>query len=176
MTNELAQMLQDANPVDVATLPDGSSPAAQRLLTSRILPAHTALPRRRHRLVLTLVAGSAVVAGGTAFAYSALTSNDVQSGLPASSAAFIGAAPSCTQTDTDVFRCELARTPVHEFSTDWTGAKETLVDPDGNIAGGCVSVTVNGRSWLCYVGQRAVREQVVDSALLGQHQEAPRHG
>jgi hypothetical protein len=176
MTNELAQMLRDANPVDEATLPDGSSPAAQRLLTSRILPAHSGPPRRRHRLVLALVAGSAVAAGGTAFAYAALTSTDVQSGLPASSAAFIGADPRCTQTDTDAFRCELARTPLHEFSADWTGAKETFVDPAGNIAGGCVSTGVTGRSWLCYVGQRAVREQTVDSTQLGQHQEGPRHG
>ena len=46
---------------------------------------------------------------------------------------------------------------------------------DGAIAGGCIGRSANGLAWDCYVGQDAVREEIISEDLLGEP-AGPGHG
>jgi len=159
-------------------VPETEETAMRAIDTPR--PTRTPRTRRTTRTRRTLLAagiGAALLAGaGTAVAVSRLSGDDVARGLPGGSVLFTGTDPSCTSGDGVVFDCTLASAPTAEVQDDWTGAAELFVDADANIAGGCRGLDPAGLHWTCYVGQRAVQEQILAADLLGQHTSGPGRG
>jgi hypothetical protein len=96
--------------------------------------------------------------------------------LPGGSMIFQGTNPSCSSTDGVVFDCTLASAPTAEVLGDYTGAAELFVDKDLNIAGGCRGQSADGLTWTCYLGQRAVDEEILAADLLGQNEPSPGRG
>jgi hypothetical protein len=137
-------------------------------------------PRRNRRRTRRIVAISALavlgVGGAAAAAVSTMSSDDVSHGLPGGSMIFQGTNPSCSSSDGVVFRCMLASAPTAEVLSDYTNAAELFVDQDLNIAGGCRGQSVDGLSWTCYLGQRAVAEDILSADLLGQYSPSPGRG
>jgi hypothetical protein len=134
-------------------------------------------PRRaRSRRRLALGAAIAVVAiPGAALAASALIgSDDVERSIPAGTLSLAGTEPTCTVVRAGVeFDCRLTHAPAPEVA-DWKGTVEPTVDATKHVNGGCRSQTSDGRHWRCYIGQEAVRQQIIGAGLLGQ--DAPQPG
>jgi len=138
----------------------------------------TPIRRRRSRRVV-VIAGLATLAIGGAAAATAyrLSDDEVSKGLPGGSAIFEGTNPSCTSHDDGiVFDCTLASAPTVEVLDDYTGAAELFVDANKNIAGGCRGITADGLQWTCYVGDRAVEEDILSADLLGEYAPEPGRG
>ena len=68
--------------------------------------------------------------------------------------------PSCSSRDGVVFECTLASAPTEDVLNDYTNSAQLFVDEDLNIAGGCRGQSADGLKWSCYLGQRAVDEQI----------------
>ena len=105
-----------------------------------------------------------------------MSSDEVSQGLPGGSMIFQGTNPTCTSADNIVFQCTLASAPTEEVEDDYTNSAQLFVDSDLNIAGGCRGQSADGLHWTCYLGQRAVDEQILAADLLGQHEPAPGRG
>ena len=96
-------------------------------------------------------------------------------GMPAGAAIFGQTNPSCTlDADGSTYHCTLASSPAPEV-TDFTGTKE-LVAIDGKIAGGCIGQDAAGMHWSCFIGQDAVRHDILVQELLGQPEPQPGRG
>jgi hypothetical protein len=133
--------------------------------------------RRRSRRVVALSALAVLgIGGAAAAAVSTMSSDEVSHGLPGGSMIFQGTNPSCSSTDGVVFECTLASAPTEEVSNDYTGAAELFVDKDLNIAGGCRGRSADGLKWTCFLGQRAVDEEILAADLLGQYSPTPGRG
>lgn len=132
---------------------------------------------RRTRWIVAGATGAVLALGGVAAAAAGVFSTDtVERGMPGGSAIFEGTEPSCTTTDDVVFDCTLAHAPTVEVQLDYTGSAELIVDDTSHISGGCRGVDVEGLHWTCYVGERAVEEQILAEDLLGQLSLGPGHG
>jgi hypothetical protein len=135
------------------------------------------LNRRRRRLQLSAAGVVALLAigAGTAVAGGLFTPKQVASGMPAGAAIFGQTNPSCTlDADGSTYHCTLASAPAPEV-TDFTGAKE-LVAIDKKIAGGCIGQDAAGMHWTCYIGEDAVRHDILVHDLLGQPEPEPGRG
>jgi hypothetical protein len=132
--------------------------------------------RPRRRLALIAVS-AAILIPGVAFAAEQLISNDeVAASMPAGTLALAGTEPACTVVKSDVeFHCVLAKAPAPEVS-DWQGTVEPTVDATKHVNGGCRSLTSKGTEWECYIGQKAVEEQIVGSQFLGDYAPSPGSG
>lgn len=131
--------------------------------------------RRSIRRIATAIAALAVLGAGTAAAAGVLGPKQVAIGMPAGAAIFNQTDPRCVVLpDGTTFRCTLAVLPWHEVP-DFTGAKEDIVI-DGKVAGGCVGLDVDGRTWDCYIGQAAVDRGIITQDFLGKPVLAPGHG
>jgi hypothetical protein len=134
--------------------------------------------RRPRRLVLLAAAISAVVVlTGASFAAVRLMSNgDVAASLPAGSAWLAGTEPACTVVTQDVeYHCILAHRPFNAIS-DWKGTVEPTVDASKRVNGGCRSLRSDGLEWECYIGEEAVKQQIVDKGFLGEKVRGPSVG
>jgi hypothetical protein len=76
-----------------------------------------------------------------------------------------GFTPECTTTDDIVFDCTLPSYPTE--GQDVTGMVQAIVDETSHVSGGCRSVAADGTRWTCFIGERAVAEQIVDPGFLG---------
>jgi hypothetical protein len=135
--------------------------------------------RNRRRTRRIVVIGSLAVlgvGGAAAAAVATMSSDEVSHGLPGGSMIFQGTNPSCSSSDDVVFQCTLASAPTAEVLSDYTNAAELFVDQDLNIAGGCRGQSADGLKWTCYLGQRAVDEQILSADLLGQYSPSPGRG
>jgi hypothetical protein len=132
--------------------------------------------RRTRRIVVISAIAVIGVGGAAAAAVSTMSSDEVSNGLPGGSMIFQGTDPSCTSSDGVVFDCTLASAPTQEVLDDYTNSAELFVDKDLNIAGGCRGQSADGLKWTCYVGQRAVDEQILAADLLGQYSPEPGRG
>ena len=47
------------------------------------------------------------------------------------------------------------------------------MDATKHVNGGCRSLTDDGREWSCYVGEEAVRQQIVGAGFLGEYAPSP---
>jgi hypothetical protein len=141
---------------------------------------HDLQPRRARRRSRRVVAISALavlgIGGAAAAAVSTMSSDEVSHGLPGGSMIFQGTNPSCSSSDGVVFECTLASAPTEEVLNDYTGAAELFVDKDLNIAGGCRGQSADGLRWTCYLGQRAVDEEILAADLLGEYSPSPGRG
>ncbi len=149
--------------------------AVAREIGGREQPPRGLRISRRAALIAAVV--TVAIGGAAAFAADRLTSTDVQSSLPAGEAAFIGTDPACTPVEEGVeYHCVLARRPFHEWTSNWTNAKEPTVDATKHVNGGCVGLTADGLEWECYLGQAAVDHGIVGQGFLGQYAPGPGHG
>jgi hypothetical protein len=169
------QHTQQSAEADLARLGDELEHAVARQITGTIVSRRR---RRRSRGVLigSVLAGGVVVAGGAAAAVSLLSTGTVETGMPGGSAIFTGTHPTCTTTDQVVFDCTLRSAPTEEAVANYRGVKETFVDDDSRVAGGCVGTDAAGLHWTCYAGQRAVDEGITGQGLLGQRSLGPARG
>jgi len=144
-------------------------------------PMHTSTQpsrtRKRSRRIAVIGAVAVLgIGGAAAAAVSTMSSDEVSQGLPGGSMIFQGTNPTCPSADNIVFQCTLASAPTEEVEDDYTNSAQLFVDSDLNIAGGCRGQSADGLHWTCYLGQRAVDEQILAADLLGQHEPAPGRG
>ena len=162
----------------IPVVPNDTAQEASVLTEIQDTTTVTPIRRRRSRRVV-VIAGLATLAIGGAAAATAyrLSDDEVSKGLPGGSAIFEGTNPSCTSHDDGiVFDCRLASAPTVEVLNDYTGAAELFVDANKNIAGGCRGITADGLQWTCYVGDRAVEEDILSADLLGEYAPEPGRG
>jgi hypothetical protein len=135
--------------------------------------------RGRRRTALRIAAAVAAlfaIGAGAAVAAGVFSGETVAQGMPAGSAIFGGTSPSCALQDDGVtYACTLSTLPTEEILDDHTGAKE-LVTIDGRIAGGCIGQDREGRHWSCYLGEEAVKREILVRDLLGQVSYGPARG
>jgi hypothetical protein len=158
----------------------------------RATGAQLAAGRRRTRTlrVAGVLATAAVLLTGTVAVAGLFTPAQVAAGLPAGAVIFGASTPTCVfDADGSTYHCILdrapqtdepggdagAKAPVAEGPYDYTGSKEPIVI-DGAIAGGCIGRSPNGLAWDCYVGQDAVREEIITQDFLGQPATGPGRG
>ena len=135
---------------------------------------------RRRRLSPRLVIAAGVLAvaiPSVAIATTALIgTDDVARSIPAGTLSLAGTSPTCTVVRQDVeYHCTLAKAPAPEVS-DWKGTVEPTVDRTKHVNGGCRALVSDGTVWQCYLGQEAVRQQIVSDGFLGQQVEGPGRG
>ncbi|MDX6663860.1 MAG: hypothetical protein QOG68_66 [Solirubrobacteraceae bacterium] len=127
---------------------------------------------RRRRIALG-VAVAVLVPSGAVAATQLLSTDDVARSLPAGTLSLAGTAPACTVVKEGVeYRCTLKRPPAPEVS-DWKGTVEPTVDASKHVNGGCRSLTSDGQTWECYLGQTAVDQKIIGAGLLGQPSAGP---
>jgi hypothetical protein len=85
--------------------------------------------------------------------------------LPAG-ATLQGLTPSCTTSDSIEYHCTTDTFP-EKVMIDMTGYTTIVVDDTSHVSGGCRSITPDALEWTCYVGQRAVDQQLVGANYLG---------
>lgn len=78
-----------------------------------------------------------------------------------------GISPSCTTTDSIVYDCTIAAYPEDGKAPDMTGYTTIIVDDTSHVSGGCRSVSIDATQFTCYVGQRAIDEDIVAAGYLG---------
>jgi hypothetical protein len=151
---------------------------------------------RHRRLVLALAAAAAVLGTGAAIAAGVLkTTADEERGILDGHTLFEGSDPDCTALTSVSFRCTLDKRPtgmaIYKLPPGQTkydpgtatpafdmflGAKMQTVDSTLHIDGGCISITADGRTWDCYLGEEAVRRDIIGPDLLGAYQPEPAAG
>lgn len=144
----------------------GAAHAAAALRPSR----RRARPRR---IALVAVAAAILIPGAAIAANALMSTDDVARSMPAGTLALAGTEPTCTVVRENVeFRCTLAKAPAPEVQ-DWKGTVEPTVSKEHRVNGGCRSLASDGRTWSCYLGEEAVRQQIVGATLLGQASNGP---
>jgi hypothetical protein len=53
------------------------------------------------------------------------------------------------------------------------GTVEPTVDATKHVNGGCRSLASDGREWECYIGDEAVKRQIIGAGLLGEYAPTP---
>jgi hypothetical protein len=129
--------------------------------------------RRRRRLAVALVAAAVILPGGAIAASQLIGTDEVARSLPAGSLWLEGTEPTCTVVRQDVeYDCTLRRAPQAAIA-NWMGTVEPTVDASKHVNGGCRSLRSDGRHWRCYIGQEAVRQQIIGATLLGTYAPTP---
>jgi len=96
--------------------------------------------------------------------------------MPADAAIFAGREATCIVVVPNVeYHCVLDRPPVQEVA-DFTGVDEPTVDATKHVNGGCNGSTADGLVWECYLGEEAVRQQIIGPDFLGAYAPDPGHG
>jgi hypothetical protein len=133
-------------------------------------------PRARPRravLLAAAVAAIVVLTGASFAAVRLINGGDVAASLPAGTLSLAGTEPTCTVVTPNVeYHCVLAHAPAPEVS-DWMGTVEPTVDATKHVNGGCRSLASNGREWACYIGEEAVKQQIIGPDLLGEYAPTP---
>jgi hypothetical protein len=128
---------------------------------------------RRRRRVAVGAAVLAILAPGAALAGSLLTTEDVEQSMPAGTRFLVGTEPSCAVVRSGVeYRCTIAGAFESEID-DLKGTVEPTVDATKHVNGGCRSLRSDGREWQCYIGQEAVKQQIIGQDFLGEYAPAP---
>ena len=157
-------------PLDLARLGDALERSAARDLQGR----RFLRPSRRLAIAVAVLAVGVPAAAVGAVA---LTGGDeVAQTLVPGAAIFTGAHPTCTIVSANVeYHCTLDRPPLPEVQ-DFKGTVEPTVDAGKHVNGGCRALTSDGLSWECYLGEEAVRQQIVSEGFLGEYAPTPGHG
>jgi hypothetical protein len=132
---------------------------------------------RRRRTIAGVLAATAIALPGAALAANALiTGDDVAKSIPQGTLVLMGTNPTCTTVRANVeFACVLATAPKQGdiAAGGWKGTVEPTVDPSKHVNGGCRSLDADGTHWRCYVGEEAVRQQIISADFLGQPSQGP---
>jgi hypothetical protein len=139
---------------------------------------HTTRPKRRRRRIVALVTAVALIPGAAVAADLLLSEEDVARSLPAGTKFLAGTDPTCTTVRAGVeYDCRTARVPVGEIAPgQFKGTVEPTVDGSKNVNGGCRAVDDAGTHWRCYIGQEAVKQQIIGPGFLGEYAPAPGRG
>jgi hypothetical protein len=155
--------------------------------------------RRRRRLLVAIAVLAAFVAGGAAVGAGVFKSDaEEEQGILDGHVLFSGSKPTCESRGATAFRCTLEKPPTgmafyevdpsasnpkkpapNEMKRVWDkflGVKVETVNADKRIDGGCVSISADGRTWDCYLGQSAVEHDIIGPNLLGQYLPQPAAG
>jgi hypothetical protein len=126
-----------------------------------------------------VLAGAALAAfliPGGALAASVLTADDVARSMPAGTRFLVGTTPTCKEVKAGVeYHCTIAGDFKPE-EPDLKGTVEPTVDATKHVNGGCRSLRADGREWECYIGQEAVRRQIIGKDFLGEYAPSPAVG
>jgi hypothetical protein len=134
------------------------------------LRRHTA----RRRRILGGAAALAILIPSGALAAGLLSTEDVERSLPAGTKFLVGTTPRCTVVEEGVeYRCTISGHFESEIDGSLKGTVEPTVDKTKHVNGGCRSLTDDGREWSCYVGEAAVREQIIGPDFLGEYAPSP---
>lgn len=138
---------------------------------------------RRRPFVVASVFSALVLGGGAAIASSLLKSPaDEQTSMIEGYRLFEGSQPTCESLSPSSFHCTLKTPPTGEtfYYQDGTqaldlflGIKAETVDKNRRVDGGCVSVSADGRSWDCYLGEAAVAHGIISRTFLGTYLPEP---
>jgi hypothetical protein len=132
---------------------------------------------RGRRALLAAAAAALVAAPGVAIATNALVGeDDVARSIPNGTLALLDTHPHCTTVRVNVeFDCVLRSPPrdPKRLPASWKGTVESTVNAAEQIDGGCRALDDDGTHWRCYVGQEAVRRQIIGPDLLGQPSAGP---
>jgi hypothetical protein len=133
--------------------------------------------RRPSRRVAILLAAAVFVLPVAAIGAARLVGGgEVAESMPAGAAIFAGTHATCSVVTANVeYHCVLDRRPYPEVD-DFKGVVEPTVDRTKHVNGGCRGLTSDGRSWQCYLGQEAVRQQIIGAGFLGEYAPAPGRG
>jgi hypothetical protein len=130
-------------------------------------------PRRHRRIAIAAVAAVIVVPGAAVAGYELISEGEVARSLPAGTLALAGTEPACEVVRENVeYHCVLARPPAPEVD-DWKGTVEPTVDATKHVNGGCRSQNSAGTEWRCYIGEEAVRQQIIGPGFLGEFAPYP---
>jgi hypothetical protein len=134
---------------------------------------------RKRRHVLGFLVAAVVAVPGVAVAANALISTDeVARSIPQGTLSLLDTEPRCTTVRAGVeFDCVLAKAPQGDVQPgEWKGTVEPTVDDSKHVNGGCRSLDAAGTHWRCYVGQEAVRQQIIGKDFLGEPSSGPGSG
>lgn len=147
--------------------------AAADLARQAIAPAPR--PRRRRRLAGALVAAVLIIPAAAVAGSSLISGDDVARSIPAGTLSLLNTDPTCTAVRENVeFDCTLARAPTGEIGAGrWMGTVEPTVDRTQHVNGGCRSQNAAGTRWRCYIGEEAVRQNIIGRGFLGQRSLGP---
>jgi hypothetical protein len=152
---------------DLARLGDQLQTAADRSLR--------ATRRRRIGRAGLGVVVLTILAAGTALAAGVFTPRQVAVGMPAGTMIFGGTHPTCTlDGDGITYHCTLATAPTGE-SSDYRGSKEIVAIGD-KVAGGCIGQDKAGLAWDCWIGEEAVKHEIITEDFLGEPVLGPGRG
>jgi len=131
--------------------------------------------RRRRRTALALLMAAVIVPGGAIAANQLLSEEDVARSLPQGTRMLIGTNPTCTAVRANVeYDCRLATIPVGEIERgQFKGTVEPTVDDSKHVNGGCRAQDADGLHWRCYIGEEAVRQQIIGPDFLGEYAPEP---
>ena len=129
--------------------------------------------RRRRRIGIAAVS-LAILAPGAALAGSLLTTEDVEQSMPAGTKFLAGTEPACEVVKSGVeYRCTIKGAFESEIDGSLKGTVEPTVDAGKHVNGGCRSLTADGREWSCYIGEEAVKQQIIGPDFLGEYAPSP---
>jgi hypothetical protein len=128
----------------------------------------------RRRRVLGGALALAILVPGGALASGLLTTEDVERSLPAGTRFLVGTAPTCEVVRENVeYRCTISGAFNDPEISDLKGTVEPTVDKTKHVNGGCRSLRSDGREWRCYIGEEAVRQQIIGPDFLGEYAPSP---
>ena len=132
---------------------------------------------RRRPLVLVLVALLIAIPAAAVAATQIFSDSNVAASIPAGTLALGGTNPTCTTVTAGVeYHCTLANPPSEQGGPapdQWLGTVEPTVDSTKHVNGGCRSLNAAGTTWECYIGQKAVAEQIIGQSFLGVYAPTP---
>jgi hypothetical protein len=130
--------------------------------------------RVRRRRIVGGAAALAVLLPGGAVAATLLSTEDVARSMPAGTKFLAGTTPVCSVVRDGIeYTCTIKGEFKSEIDGSLKGTVEPTVDASKHVNGGCRSQTADGRLWQCYIGQEAVRQQIVGPDLLGAYAPSP---
>jgi hypothetical protein len=131
---------------------------------------------RRHTRRRRIAAGAvtlAILVPGAALAAGLLSERDVEQSMPAGTRFLVGTTPHCEAVKPGIeYRCTIAGDFKPEID-DLKGTVEPTVDATKHVNGGCRSLRSDGREWRCYIGEEAVRQQIIGPGFLGEYAPSP---
>ena len=96
--------------------------------------------------------------------------------MPAGTRFLVGTEPACEVVKPGVeYHCTIKGDFKSEIE-DLKGTVEPTVDATKHVNGGCRSLRSDGREWTCYIGEEAVRQQIIGPDFLGEYAPAPGRG
>jgi hypothetical protein len=130
--------------------------------------------RARRRRIIGGAAALAILLPGGALAASLLTTEDVARSMPAGTKFLVGTTPECKVVRDGIeYTCTIKGEFKSEIDGSLKGTVEPTVDASKHVNGGCRSLTDDGRKWTCYVGEEAVKQQIIGSGFLGEYAPSP---